>query len=137
MVALLDQKKDSIDPAEVSRIVTTIDDGLVPLKVLDEGALTLLEELTSYFQRLNISVKYLLVPVHPYSYERWKSENDSRGFIIAEKTYKDLRLKNNVPIFGSYDPKLVGCSEDDFRDWVHPLPNCVDKIVEASQAIPW
>ena len=126
-------KAGSVDPAEVYRIVTTIDDGLVPLKVLDEGALNLLADLTSYFTKLDIAVKYLLVPVHPHSFEKWKAENDSRGFIKAEKIYKVFAAKRNIPLFGSYDPKAMGCTGDDFRDWVHPLPSCSNRVASAAQ----
>lgn len=123
----------SVDANEVKRIVRTVDDGLVPLKVVDKNALSLLEQLTKYFLNKGVEVKYLLIPVHPYSYEKWKSENDSRGFLTAEKSYRNFAARIDVPIFGSYNPKTFGCGNDDFRDWVHPLPSCIRKISIAAQ----
>ena len=93
----------------------------------------LTEQLTKYFLNKGVEVKYLLIPVHPYSYEKWKSEGDSRGFLTAEKSYRNFAAQIDVPIFGSYNPKIFGCENDDFRDWVHPLPSCIRKISIAAQ----
>lgn len=121
---------ENYDSAKVENIVRTVDDGLVPLKSIDVNALELLKQLTDFYIRNGTEVSYVLVPVHPFSYEKWNSENDSRGFLLAEKTYRKLASDNGISIIGSYNPTTVGCKSTDFRDWVHPLPRCTNLIAD-------
>ena len=127
---------ENYNSENVENIVRTIDDGLVPLKLIDKGAMELLKQITAFYIRNGIEVTYVLVPVHPFSYEKWKSENDSRGFGLAESTYRKFADNNGIPIVGSYDPRVVGCKNTDFRDWVHPLPRCTNLIVDALKQAP-
>lgn len=127
---------ENYDSEKVENIVRTIDDGLVPLKLIDGNALKLLKQLTDFYVRNGTAVAYVLVPVHPFSYKKWKSENDSRGFLLAEATYRKFASTNGIPIVGSYDPSVVGCKNTDFRDWVHPLPRCTNQIASALKRLP-
>ena len=127
---------ENYDSGKVENIVRTIDDGLVPLKSIDGNALELLKQLTDFYVRNGTAVTYVLVPMHPFSYEKWKSENDSRGFLLAETTYRKFASTNGIPIVGSYNPNLVGCKNTDFRDWVHPLPRCTNLIATALKRVP-
>jgi hypothetical protein len=127
---------ENYNSENVENIVRTIDDRLVPLKVIDRGAMGLLKQITDFYIRNGIDVTYILVPVHPFSYKKWKSENDSRGFLLAESTYRKFAAINNITIVGSYDPSVVGCKNTDFRDWVHPLPRCTNLIVDALKRVP-
>jgi hypothetical protein len=123
-------RREEYNSSVVESIVRTIDDGLVPLKNVDENALKLLNQITDFYISKGTQVKYVLVPVHPYSYNKWASEGDSRGFIKAEAVYKEFAKKHGIRIYGSYDSKVVGCDNTDFRDWVHPLPRCTNKIAQ-------
>lgn len=127
---------ENYDSGKVENIVRTIDDGLVPLKSIDGNALELLKQLTDFYIRNGAVVTYVLVPVHPFSYEKWKSENDSRGFLLAEATYRKFASTNGISIVGSYNPNVVGCKNTDFRDWVHPLPRCTNLITSALKRVP-
>ena len=128
---------ENYDSGKVENIVRTIDDGLVPLKSIDGNALELLKQLTDFYVRNGTEVAYVLVPVHPFSYEKWKSENDSRGFLLAETTYRKFASTNGILIVGSYNPNLVSCKNIDFRDWVHPLPRCTNLIAtELKRVLP-
>ena len=122
---------EGYESEKIENIVRTIDDGLVPLKSIDGNALKLLKQLTDFYVRNGTSVTYVLVPVHPFSYEKWKSEKDSRGFLLAETTYRKFANRNGIAIVGSYNPAVVGCKNTDFRDWVHPLPRCTNLIASA------
>lgn len=126
---------ENYDSGKVENIVRTINDGLVPLKSIDGNALELLKQLTDFYVRNGTAVTYVLVPVHPFSYEKWKSENDSRGFLLAETTYRKFASTNGIPIVGSYNPTVVGCKNTDFRDWVHPLPRCTNLIASALKRV--
>lgn len=127
---------ESYDSGKVENIVRTIDDGLVPLRLIDGNALELLKQLTDFYLRNGSVVTYVLVPVHPFSFEKWRSEGDSRGFNLAETTYRKFAGVNGITIVGSYDPSIVGCKNTDFRDWVHPLPRCTNLIVDALKRAP-
>lgn len=120
--------EESYDSKKVESIVRTVDDRLVPLKEADEAALKMLGQITDFYRKKGTVVKYLLVPVHPFSYGKWAAENDSRGFLRAERIYRDFAKENGVTIAGSFDPNIVGCRNTDFRDWVHPLPRCTNLI---------
>jgi hypothetical protein len=127
---------ENYDSAKVEDIVRTINDGLVPLKSIDSKALELLKQLTDFHVQNGTAVTYVLVPVHPFSYEKWKSENDSRGFLLAEKTYRNFASNNGIPVVGSYNPTEVGCKNTDFRDWVHPLPRCTNLLATTLKRVP-
>jgi hypothetical protein len=127
---------ENYNSENVENIVRTIDDGLVPLKLIDIRAMELLKKITDFYIGNGIEVTYILVPVHPFSYEKWKAENDSRGFGLAEATYRKLAEINGIPIVGSYDPSVVGCKNTDFRDWVHPLPRCTNLVVDNLKQAP-
>lgn len=124
---------EEYDSPKVENIVRTIDDGLVPLKSIDGNALVLLQQITDFYVSKGATVTYVLIPVHPFSYEKWKSENDSRGFILAESTYRKYASDHQIPIVGSYNPTVIGCKNTDFRDWVHPLPRCTNLIATELQ----
>lgn len=119
---------EKYDSSKVESIVRTTDDGLVPLKEVDEKSLELLKQITEHYRKLGTTVQYLLVPVHPFSYSKWVAENDSRGFVKAERVFRDFAKANGVSIAGSYDPNVIGCKNTDFRDWVHPLPRCANLL---------
>ncbi len=127
---------ENYDYEKVDNIVRTIDDGLVPLRSIDGNALKLLKQITDFYIRNGTEVAYVLVPVHPFSYAKWKSESDSRGFLLAEATYRKFASTNGIPIVGSYDPSAVGCKNTDFRDWVHPLPQCTNLVARALNRLP-
>jgi hypothetical protein len=120
----------------VDNIVRTIDDKLIPLKLIDTNSLALLKQLTDFYIRNGVSVTYVLIPVHPFSYAKWAMEGDSRGFILAETTYRKFAYDNRIQIVGSYDPAKVGCQITDFADWVHPLPRCTNLIADELKKAP-
>jgi len=115
--------------SKVDEIVRSIDDGIIPLKDLDPNSLKLLSKLIDLYRAGGTSVDLLLVPVHPYSYNSWKKNGDARGLVKAESIIKKFSENKGVQLYGSYNPDVVGCNDNEFRDWVHPTDLCVAKVV--------
>ena len=49
-------------------------------------------------------------------------------FIEVEKKTREIAKRNNIKVFGSYDPKQNNLKEDDFYDFQHVKPKGFDKI---------
>jgi len=78
-------------------------------------------------QRQKRKVVLVLSPYHPKLYERIIKELPV--FIEIEKNFKKVAEENSIQIIGSYDPRAVGCIEDEFYNGTHPKDLCMKKII--------
>lgn len=46
----------------------------------------------------------------------------------VDKILKNMAGKLNVDLIGSYHPSAIDCDEDEFFDFMHPRPSCMDKV---------
>jgi hypothetical protein len=54
-------------------------------------------------------------------------------FLEIEQWFKDFGERNELAIFGSYDPDVAGCGEEEFYDAGHPKGSCMQKILRAAE----
>lgn len=73
------------------------------------------------------NVILVLSPYHPKLYKKLAAEKPI--FLEIEKIYRSLAEKNHVRIVGSYDSDLIGCSEEEFYDGMHPKESCMRKVL--------
>lgn len=118
---------------EVMDIVRTIDDGLVPLVNTDVDQMQNLKKFVEILRQDNVELHLFLVPLHPFTYQKWKDADDQKGFLAAEEIYRDFARNEGVPIYGTYDPQALNMGPDCFRDWVHPYPECLQVVLDQAQ----
>lgn len=86
-----------------------------------------IESLIRFLQGQGIGVKLLLVPYHPEYYQQ-AIRRDERPIVTAEGYLKERAKLLGVTISGGYDPDLMGCSEKDFIDALHPFDSCLTRL---------
>ncbi len=73
-----------------------------------------------------IKVLLFLSPYHHDSYDL--TIKAIPAYLEMEKKFKELALKKNIEILGSYDPEQTECLKSEFYDVYHPKGSCVSKI---------
>ena len=85
------------------------------------------EEFIFYLLEQKIQPVFLLIPIYETSYELSLKESDL--LINIEQYFLKFADKNNIRVFGSYNPKLVFCEKNEFSDAIHPKISCINKII--------
>ena len=78
-----------------------------------------------YRKKYNIAL--VLSPYHPKLYDLMK--NRKPIYLDVEQQFRNLASALDVSIIGSYDPRKVGCTEDDFYDGMHPKDVCMERLL--------
>ncbi len=112
---------------EVRTKVLTEDDGVSPMRAIEQSRVRLFSKLVELIESDGIEVVFFLPPVHPVTFEKWKK--NKKGIIAAEEFYRDYAASKGITIIGSYNPSRVNADEKDFMDWVHPRREIVTSII--------
>ncbi len=80
-----------------------------------------MEMMIDYLQNKDIEVIFYLPPYHPYVYQYLVKNPDYKNVFEAEEFFMDLAQKKGIDIYGSYNPMLLGCTENDFSDGMHMM----------------
>lgn len=90
--------------------------------------LDLFEKLITYLHKRGSKVEFFLSPYHPRGYELVQKDSVYRIVLQVEKELRALAGKHNIPVYGSYDPGVVGLTEKDFYDGIHAYGSSVKKF---------
>jgi peptidoglycan/LPS O-acetylase OafA/YrhL len=96
----------------------------------DVDSIERLQSFVSYLKENNVSVTFILSPYHPEVYNLMR--NQAPIFLELEDWYREFSEKHGINIIGSYDPSIVGCSETNFYDGMHPKNTCMQKLFETA-----
>lgn len=88
-------------------------------KELSGESCLLLEKLIGYLQTEEIEVIFYLPPYHPFVYEYIKENKNYEMVLEAEKYFRRLAKEKGIDIYGSYNPELIDCTEENFFDGMH------------------
>ena len=110
-----------------NKIVT----GLHHYKIVDgvwysESAVKTFKNLLQYLQ-LNYDVILVLAPYHPAIWKYDDQPIDTAMRIIEDKVH-EIAESLSIKVVGSYNPKKVGCMEEDFIDDMHSSAICMMKL---------
>lgn len=92
---------------------------------LDAGMIREFETLVHSLKKSANVVVFWLAPYHPLVYEKIKK--NSLGILDTEKYFIDFARKNDIKIYGSYDPSAYGFREIDFFDYNHLKNGAADR----------
>ena len=98
-------------------------DGLIN----DSRAVDLYRRLLIWIKIRGIKPVLLLTPYHP---KVWMAESSPnvKAMVPTESLARDLGSQLGVPVIGSFRPDLVGCSSDEFYDFMHPMDSCLARL---------
>lgn len=99
---------------------------------LPQDRLELFDEFIQYGQAHGINFVFVLIPYHPLCYARLldnlQKEPGGEGFLMVEPWLKDYAHKHGIPLYGSYDPFVLGLGSDDFYDGLHCRGTGIEKF---------
>lgn len=107
------------DAAAASQTFNSVHmEGFDALSPLQEQAF---DAFVRYARSQGTTVILVLSPWHPYLYDSLLTEADKHaGFFAVEPWLRQYCAQNDVPLYGSYDPALIGgLAEEDFFDGLH------------------
>lgn len=108
----------------------------------DSDRCAIFERFVQYATGQGVNVVLLMIPYHPTVYS-FATENVDRwpGFFETEPWFVDFALQNDIPIYGTYNPFVANCWQEDFYDGLHIKGEALGRIfpgiqeVEAEQAL--
>lgn len=101
---------------------------LEPDKWADDKAIDLFEEIIRVLQQQGFEVVLLFTPYH---YDVWEKPSGEQARKILNYYWREtgkLASRLNIRVLGSYNPLQIGCARDEFYDFMHPKPICINKI---------
>ncbi len=94
---------------------------------MDDGYLEMFESMVSWLLQNHVDVTFYLSPFHPYVYEFFSKHKDYRMVEVTEKYFRNLAEANKIDVYGSFNPVLLKCSDEDFIDGLHLRRNSIHK----------
>lgn len=90
----------------------------------------LFEDFIEYLKLKNVNVIFFLAPYHPIAYDLLVKNEDYQIITQVELHLRELAVKHNIDIKGSYNPHLDNFLNEDFIDAAHANENVIKKIFE-------
>ncbi len=85
------------------------------------------ENLIADMKNNDIEIEFILVPYPPLVYD--KIQKNYPMVLKTEKIIKDFALSNNIKLYGSFNPVLLGLDETFFYDGMHCKETGIKKIM--------
>lgn len=122
------QDKVKVEESAKSYALSTPIYSLGNYSKLDDKYKDMFEGLIDKVQGQNVQVIFFLPPYHPLVYEVLASNPDYKMVTEAEKYFRVIARRKGIKVYGSYNPRVNGCSERDFFDGMHPKERAIMKI---------
>lgn len=108
-------------------------EGFEELSPLQEQAF---DSFIKYAKANGTQVILVLSPWHPflYDYLLWQ-EATHQGFLQVENWIRQYAHDNDLPLYGSYDPLMIGMEEMDFFDGLHCKGTGIQKFFPGVPAV--
>lgn len=95
---------------------------------MDQGMQEDFEAFVSYLQSRGVEVIFFLSPFHPAFYRLFQEDEAYGGVIASEAYLLEYARENSISVYGSYDPGLLGMTEESFMDGVHLRDREVENV---------
>ena len=93
----------------------------------DEDVIRVFKKLIELYQKQGAKISFVLTPYHKCVF-RAENEKNWRYLREVEKRVQSIAAEEKIAIYGSYDPEKIGCTEDEFFDYMHAQKSCLAKI---------
>lgn len=88
-------------------------------KFNDLSNVQLFEDFVKYLKYQNVDVIFLLPPYNPITYDLLEKNTKYKNISIVEEYLNTFAKLHDFDLVGSYNPKKLGLTSDDFFDGVH------------------
>ncbi|MDY0117043.1 MAG: hypothetical protein RBR59_05675 [Sulfurimonadaceae bacterium] len=95
--------------------------------IYDEKVIDNLEKLIKFYQEGGVKVNFLITPYHPNVFKQGNTKPVVHMKAITKKVL-DLSNKFDILIYGSFNPEMISCNENEFFDFMHATSECLNKI---------
>ena len=89
----------------------------------DKEVLEIFKKLIDLYREKGFKVYIHLSPYHQTVF-RSGNEKNYKYLLEVERVVISISKEKNIPVYGSFDPKKIGCLPDEFFDWMHPSLYC-------------
>ena len=132
-----DNETRNLSSSKVDRKVehTILDQPLYSMrdfKQLSEYNKVLFTFFIDYIIRNNIETEFIFVPLHPLLFNYLQNDPNYKMFFEAEAFYREIALKKNINIVGSFDPNKYNLNSADFYDGFHCKEGIIKKLYSKS-----
>lgn len=95
----------------------------------DKSMCELFDKFIQYVKSRDVNIVFVLMPYHPIVYTYVSEYGDMYpGFFLTEPWYTNYAIKNNIPLYGSYNPFVAGTLEECFFDGLHIRGEAIAKF---------
>ena len=124
-------EEGNIEAARVGR--DTVMWGLENFTSVDAVNLASFEGLLDGLHVRNSRVIIFLPPYHPLAFRNIRERPKYRMVMKLESELRALGKERGLNVVGSYDPSLGQCTDDEFFDYHHPRPSCVERLFRLAE----
>ncbi|KEH98707.1 hypothetical protein [Clostridium massiliodielmoense] len=86
------------------------------------------ERFINLIKKDGVEIEFLLTPYHPIVYDKLISSDNYKIVVDIEKYFRGFAKKENIKVYGSYNPQAINCTKKDFYDGMHVKPSGIIKI---------
>lgn len=96
-------------------------------QIYDIKALYYLKKIVNLYRKNNIEVNLILTPYHPNVFKKGDTK-PVKHFKVVESIVKKFAENNNIKVYGSLFPHIIGCAGEEFFDYMHATNKCLNRI---------
>ena len=99
---------------------------IIPGKWYNQNAIELLTKFVIYLKK-NFNIVFVMTPYHP---EVWNFSEQPvvTAMKIVELKVHEIAKSVGIQVIGSFDPKKINCTSEEFYDEMHPKDLCLAKL---------
>lgn len=98
----------------------------------DLRAINLYRQLIMWSRARGVKTVLLMTPYHQNVWMLEASPN-VKAMVQTEQIVRKMGRELDVPVIGSFRPDLIGCSPNEFYDFMHPMASCVARFTAKSE----
>ena len=99
---------------------------IIPGKWYSQNAIKILTKFVLYLKK-NFKVVFIMTPSHPAVWN-FDEQPVVTAMKIVESKVHEIAKSLEIQVIGSFNPKKIGCTEEEFYDEMHPKDLCVSKL---------
>lgn len=91
------------------------------------SAVSFFTQIIELLRKNNIEVELIMTPYAPKVFREGETKVVSY-LKVVDRVVRDFSLRNNVNVYGSFFPSVMGCENHEFFDYMHPINECLNRI---------
>ena len=99
---------------------------IIPGKWYSQNAVETLTQYVLYLKK-NFKVVFIMIPSHPAVWN-FDEQPVVTAMKIVEPKVHEIAKSLEIQVIGSFNPKKIGCTEEEFYDEMHPKDLCLSKL---------